>query len=103
MKDKNDSLSSEDRAELGQAESSGAPFYIRADLGQELRAIMLNKRLKQRELAVLLNVQQPEVSHLFNRHFNRFTIDKLVQFLDRLGWVVKFTIHQRDNSSINPE
>ena len=72
---------------------------VRAQLGQELRKILIQKRLKQRELAALLNIQQPEVSHLFNGHFQRFTIDKLIQFFNRLGWVVTFTVHLRDGNS----
>lgn len=79
------------RAEHRQTESN-----LRTELGCELREILINKRLRQRELAALLAIQQPEVSHLFNGHFNRFTIDKMVHLFDRLGWVVKFKIYPRE-------
>lgn len=66
---------------------------LRTELGHELRTILIKTRLKQRELSTLLAIQQPEVSHLFNCHFNRFTIDKLIQLFNRLGWVVEFQVH----------
>ncbi|MGD1942781.1 MAG: helix-turn-helix domain-containing protein [Leptolyngbyaceae cyanobacterium] len=66
---------------------------LREELGHELRKALIKTRLKQRELSTLLAIQQPEVSHLFNGHFNRFTIDKLIRLFNRLGWVVEFQIH----------
>jgi predicted XRE-type DNA-binding protein len=46
------------------------------------------KKLKQREIADLLHIAQPEVSHLMNGHYSRFTTDKLLGFLERLGQTV---------------
>jgi predicted XRE-type DNA-binding protein len=46
--------------------------------------IVKKKNLAQREIAVLLGIKQPEVSHLMNGHFSRFTTDKLLDFLRRL-------------------
>ncbi|ESA34021.1 xre family transcriptional regulator [Leptolyngbya sp. Heron Island J] len=75
---------------------SQAALDLRTELGHELRKILIKKRLKQRELATLLAIRQPEVSHLFNGNFTRFTIDRLVQFFNRLGWMVKFQIYPHD-------
>jgi len=41
-------------------------------------------RLKQREIADLLGIHQPEVSHLMNGHFSHFTTDRLLDFLKRV-------------------
>jgi predicted XRE-type DNA-binding protein len=65
----------------------------RTKLGLKLREILIEKQLKQREVARLLAIQQPEVSHLLNGHFSRFTTDKLIRLLYRLGWKVEFQIH----------
>ena len=65
---------------------------VKLELGQQLRKILIDTNLKQRELAKILKIQQPEVSHILNQRFSRFTIDKLIQFLDRLGWIVKFQL-----------
>ena len=37
-------------------------------------------------------IKQPEVSHLMNGHFNRFTTDKLLEFLRRLDRKVTIQI-----------
>jgi predicted XRE-type DNA-binding protein len=38
--------------------------------------LLKEKQLKQRDIPDLLGIKQPEVSHLMNGHFNRFTTDK---------------------------
>jgi predicted XRE-type DNA-binding protein len=40
-----------------------------------LSKLLTDRRLTQREIAVLLGIKQLEVSHLMNGHFNRFTTD----------------------------
>ena len=47
---------------------------------------------RRREIAALLGIRQPEVSHLMNGHFNRFTTDKLLDFLKRLDRKVTIQI-----------
>jgi DNA-binding Xre family transcriptional regulator len=47
--------------------------------------ILEDKNLKQREIADVLGIAQPDVSHLMNGHFSRFTTDKLLDFLKRLN------------------
>ena len=56
----------------------------RAKLGFHVYKLLTDRELKQREIAALLGIKQPEVSHLMNGHFNRFTTDKLLEFLKRL-------------------
>ena len=96
MKNKNNSSTPQGRYSPVREEHNKVELDLRAELGSELRKILIEKRLKQRELATLLAVQQPEVSHLFNGHFTRFTTDRLIQFLNRLGWMVKFQVYPRD-------
>ncbi|MDV3349569.1 XRE family transcriptional regulator [Leptothoe sp. LEGE 181152] len=96
MRDENDGSIPEDRSRLVREGYNNVALDPRAELGHQLRQILIKKRLKQRELATLLAIQQPEVSHLFNGHFTRFTIDKLIQLFYRLGWVVEFQIHPRE-------
>ena len=52
--------------------------------GFHVYQLLTARKLKQREIAELLGIKQPEVSHLMNGHFNRFTTDKLLEFLKRL-------------------
>ena len=76
-------------ADLGLAESD--ELFSRAKIGFHVYKIIKEKNLKQSEIASLLGIKQPEVSHLMNGHFNRFTTDKLLEFLKRLDR--KVTIH----------
>jgi len=98
MKDENNAPTSAGIPRLAREENKKFELDLRVELGHKLREILIEKKLKQRELATLLAIQQPEVSHLCNGHFTRFTIDKLIQFFNRLGWGVKFQIypHQTD-------
>jgi predicted XRE-type DNA-binding protein len=93
----------DDRAETGFEESSGNVFadlgledadalFARAKLGFHVYTILKDRGLKQREIAALLGVKQPEVSRLMNGHFSRFTTDKLLDFLKRLDRKVTIRI-----------
>ena len=53
---------------------------------------MEQKVIKQREIAKLLAIKQPDVPHLMNGHFSRFTTDKLLDFLKRFDWKVTICI-----------
>ena len=96
MKDAKRSSNPKDSPNLLREGNSKADIDIRAELGHKLREILISKRLTQRDLATLLAIQQPEVSHLLNGHFGRFSIGKLIQFYYRLGWMVKFQIYPLD-------
>jgi predicted XRE-type DNA-binding protein len=67
-------------------------LFARAKLGFHVYQVLKDKKLKQREIALLLGIKQPEVSHLMNGHFNRFTTDKLLDFLKRLDRKVTIQI-----------
>lgn len=67
-------------------------MYARSQIGFHVHSILKDRKLKQREIASLLGVKQPEVSHLMNGHFSRFTTDKLLEFLKRLDRKVTIRI-----------
>ncbi len=52
-------------------------LQARGLIGYHVYKLLANTGLKQREIGVLLGIKQPEVSHLMNGHFSRFTTDKL--------------------------
>ncbi len=54
--------------------------------------ILKQKNFKQREIATVLGISQPDVCHLMNGHFSRFTTDKLLDFLKRLNMKVIISI-----------
>lgn len=69
-------------ADLGLDDSGD--LFARAKIGFHVYQILKAKKLPQREIAALLGLKQPEVSHLMNGHFSRFTTDKLLDLLKRL-------------------
>src|SRR3954447_23222155 len=96
-------MKADDRAETEFEEGSGNVFadlgledadelFARAKIGFHVYKILEDKKLAQREIASLLGIKQPEVSHLMNGHFTRFTTDKLLDFLKRLDRKVTIRI-----------
>jgi predicted XRE-type DNA-binding protein len=67
-------------------------LFARAQLGFHVYKDLKERDLKQREIADLLGIGQPDVSHLMNGHFSRFTIEKLLDFLKRLDRKVTIQI-----------
>jgi len=72
-------------------------LLTRAQIGFHVHTLLTRRKLKQREVATLLGIAQPDVSHLMNGHFSRFTADKLFDFLRRLDQTVLIQIrpHRR--------
>jgi predicted XRE-type DNA-binding protein len=62
-------------------------LFARAKLGFHVYELLKDRKLKQSEIAALLRIKQPDVSHLINGHFSRFTTDKLLDFCS--GWIGK--------------
>jgi predicted XRE-type DNA-binding protein len=67
-------------------------LFTRSQLGFHVYKVLTDRNLKQREIGALLGIKQPEVSHLMNGHFSRFTTDKLLDFLRRLDQKVTIRI-----------
>ena len=77
-------------ADLGLDDSD--ELYARAQIGVHVFKILKDKKLKQRQIAGILGIAQPDVSHLMNGHFSRFTTDKLLDFLRRLDRKVTIAV-----------
>jgi predicted XRE-type DNA-binding protein len=70
-------------------------LFTRSQIGFFVFKILEGKKLKQREIADVLGIAQPDVSHLMNGHFSRFTTDKLLDFLKRLNQKVVIQVSSR--------
>ena len=66
-------------ADLGLKDSD--ELLARSKIGVLVFKLLTDRKLKQREIADVLGVAQPDVSHLMNGRFSRFTTDKLLDFL----------------------
>ena len=80
-------------ADLGLKDSDR--LLTRAQIGFYVFKILQDRKMKQREIAEILGIAQPEVSLLMNGHFSRFTIDKLLDFLKRLDQKVTIQVSRR--------
>jgi predicted XRE-type DNA-binding protein len=77
-------------ADLGLKDSD--ELMARARIGLVVFKILEDRKLRQRQIADVLGIAQPDVSHLMNGHFSRFTTDKLLDFLKRLGQKVTIQV-----------
>jgi predicted XRE-type DNA-binding protein len=83
-------------ADLGLEDAEG--LYARAKIGYQVLTILRDRKLKQGEVAVLLNMNQPDVSLLMRGRFHRFSIERLLDFLKRLDQEVTLLIRSREDS-----
>jgi predicted XRE-type DNA-binding protein len=75
-------------------------LFMRGKIGIQVIRLLKQRNLKQREVSQLLGIPQPEVSHLMNGDFQRFSEGKLLLFLKRLD--TEITLHLRPrNGEIN--
>ena len=70
-------------------------LHRRSQIGFYVFKLLEKQHLTQREIGDILGIQQPEVSHLMNGHYSRFTTDKLLDFLQRLNQKVTISISPR--------
>ena len=74
-------------------------LFMRGKIGIQVIRILKQRNLKQREVSQLLGIPQPEVSHLINGEFQRFSEGKLLLFLKRLD--TEITLHLRPRNGGN--
>ncbi|MCP4428595.1 MAG: XRE family transcriptional regulator [Chloroflexi bacterium] len=72
-------------ADLGFAPDEAAKLKIKAQLMIKLSEWIKEERLKQEEAARLLQVTRPRVSDVVRGKVHKFTIDALVDMLERAG------------------
>jgi predicted XRE-type DNA-binding protein len=70
---------------LGISHSQASELRIRADLLDAILRVAERRKLTQRQLAVIPDDHQPNMSDLMNGKIAKFSIDKLVRYADRLG------------------
>ena len=68
---------------------------IKATLIREFRAIVKRKGLTQGKVAEIIGVKQPDVSAIVNGNTGKFSITRLVRFLDRLDYRVDVVVRRK--------
>jgi predicted XRE-type DNA-binding protein len=82
-------------ADLGYPDA--AERQTKTRLAFAVNELLNSRKLKQREIATLLNIPQPKVSALKNYRLDQFSVEKLMEFLTVLEQDVDILIRPRSD------
>ena len=84
--------------DIGFPEAEAERELLKADLAVEIHRIIAGRKLTQAKAGELLGVDQADVSRLKNGDFNRFSVERLFAFLNRLNRNVEIRITPTKNA-----
>jgi predicted XRE-type DNA-binding protein len=87
-------------ADLGYADAKERTLKV--ELALEVNRVLKQSKLTQAQAAELLGVVQPHVSDLVRYRLNRFSVERLMQFLVQLGKDVEIRIAKRSARRSRP-
>lgn len=82
--------------DLGFSAQEAANLVLRCELMDAVERIIKENGWTQREAARRLGVHQPRISDLFQGHIDLFSVDTLVEWLDKLGKEVHLTVKDKE-------
>jgi predicted XRE-type DNA-binding protein len=68
---------------------------LKVELAMQVNEVLKRRALTQTQAAKLLRLRQPHVSDLARYRLNRFSVERLMEFLTRLGKDVEIRITER--------
>jgi predicted XRE-type DNA-binding protein len=77
--------------DLGFSPEEAAVLRLKTSLHIEIMKVVEKRKLSQKEIARILDIQQPHVSKLLKGDLERTTADRLTKYLRLLGREVKVT------------
>ena len=80
-------------ADLGYADAKERTLKVK--LALEVNRVLKERKLAQAQAAELLGIVQPHVSDLVRYRLNRFSVERLMEFLTQLGKDVEIRIAER--------
>lgn len=75
---------------------------VKADLALRINQIINERKLKQVAAAKLLGVNQPKISAIANGRLDDFSIERLIEFLNKLDQDVEIMVHSKPKRSKRP-
>ncbi len=78
---------------------TASKMALKMDLSIFITACIKRMGLRQHEAAARLNVTQSRVSELANGKIEKFTLDAMMDMLDKLGFHTSLTLPSNDTSS----
>lgn len=70
-------------------------YLAKAELAHQINTIIKNRNLKQVDAAKILDIDQPKVSALSCGRLNDFSIERLINFLNKLDRDVEIIVKKR--------
>lgn len=77
--------------------AEAADLEFRADMMIVLRNHFQSKKWKQADIMAALDISQPRVSELTKGKVDKFSSDKLIRFLAKIGYTIKPTLLLQEN------
>src|SRR5688572_16546096 len=87
-------------ADLGYADAKERTLKV--ELALEVNRVLKQRKLTQARADELLGIVQPDVSDLSRYRLNRFSVERLMQFLTQLGKDVEIRIATRSARRSRP-
>ena len=81
--------------DLGFSKDEAAHLRVRSELLAKLQTVITARRLKQTEVAELLDVTQPRVSDLMRGRIDLFNAEMLIDMLSKVGVRTKVVLESR--------
>ena len=85
---------------LGLSKAGASELKMRAEILDAILRVVRRHRLTQKQLTVLLNDHQPNVSDLLNGKIAKFSLEKLLRYADCLG--IETTVRVRERTERQP-
>ena len=85
--------------DLGYPEAQAINIVARLELMMKIEDLIKERGWTQQQAARVLGITQSRVSELMSSHSEKFTIDKLVSLLDRLGRQVVLTVKPKKKAA----
>lgn len=74
-------------------------LLAKAELAQKIQKTITLRKLTQVQAARILRVKQPDVSDLFRGRLHKFSIDRLIHFLNLLDWDVDIVLKRNHSKA----
>jgi len=74
----------------------------KAELALQINLFIKEHKINQNQAAKILGISQPKVSAITNGNLKDFSIERLIEFLNRLDQDVEILIHRKPKNTRRP-
>ena len=74
---------------------------IKTRLVTSIGEIIVANKFKQRQVQEILNIKQPRVSDLVNKKIDKFSVDSLIEYFTKIGYVFEVTVMESSKTPVS--